>query len=788
MSTPCTANVDYLLTAEFDNRFGPVVRDQYPSVIPGFEYEMREGHSQNNAVFNLASLMIPNNAEYNTGDEPDTTVFMLYRNRETVKYELFPSKQVDQVICFVNVVYAQEDKSNSRGTNIKAVALGTTMVDFIAFKPFVLECLHKFMKLKNKDDITPMLKSCFKLLNRAELSFVKRLHSNPIRQSLLRSLGDDTRLEKWIDEASFGRFMFKGLLRCHHHDKYTNRITLRRGKISIKLQGYRPKREFADLSKIPLEFDAVTWGSINWNVKYDTKISKFLLNFIPLLHKRDANDSFHFKLVIYSSQYKGSGLSQFAIALSNLMGLTNGTRSFSNKPCLTLPFVDVSIIGPLKEYLALQDRGIFLIMGTTNPIFKSQDGLYDYYYDLDNELISEAANGEGKITPITSNKWDMTAFKRLLTINSISPTSSIETPRIGFLQKIIESIDEKAINFSEIVLAFQKVNVMQLLQLDCRMENINPGDLFDEYITKYRDGVVFQEIFEAESFRILQLLRTINDIMSRLYQLNLPLLDRTDLLCLLDDLFSEIYSFINTDEDHLEKFLAACLRYPFVFPCSQYNLQEDNLVKVNLKQELKNCFKEDKFWLSLVEDPMEQSSILSKFIKDRSLSLICLPLLFNPNIKVKKSPASEPSEAVITPPANVSVRRRKSVSIKQMLNIGKNRESIAETSPLRSNSEASTTSNTSINGRFFRSESSSVPPSKLDHVDVNKKTKNIRSLAYKIICVIQVHFIGKPIIDQSLAPFFKSVLASFQSEQSVKEGTPSSSDSSDTRSSTTTRE
>ncbi|GAV55544.1 hypothetical protein ZYGR_0AV01760 [Zygosaccharomyces rouxii] len=782
MNTPCTTNVDYLLTAEFDNRFGPVVRDTYPSVIPGFEYEVEEDCNQKYTGFNLASLMIPNNAEYNTNDEPDTTVFMLYRNRETMKYELFPSKQVDQVLCFVNVVYAQEDEFNSRGTNIKAVALGTTMVDFMAFKPFVLECLRRFMKLTHEDDKTPILKACFKLLNRVELSFVKRLHSNAIRQSLLRSLGDDIWLKEWLDEESFGGSVFKGLLGCHHHDRYTNRITLRKGKISITLQGYRPRREFIDLTKIPLEFDTVTWGSITWNMKYDSKISKFLLDFIPFLRNRDADDSFAFKLIIYSSQYKGSALSQFTVALSNLMGLTNGTGFFFNKPCLTLPFVDVSIIGPLREYLALQDRGVFLIMGTTNPIFKSQDGLYDYYYDLDNELINEATNDEGKIT---ANKWDVTAFKKLLILNTLSPSSSIESPRMGFLQKVLESIDEQETNFSKILLAFQKINVMQLLQLDYEMGNVNPEHLFDEYIAKYRDVVVFQDIFEIETLRILQLLRTINDIMTRLYQLNLPILDRTDLLCQLKDLFLEIYSFITTDEDHLEKFLATCLRYPFVFPCSQCNLQEDNLAKVNLKQELKNCLKEDKIWLSLVEDPSETSSILSRFTKDRSLSLICLPLLFNPNVRVKKPPTSEPSDVMIKPPSNASVRRRRSVNIKQMLNFGKSRENITDTSPLRSTSEASTTSSTSASGRFLRSESPSALSSKMSHVDVNKKTKTVRSLAYKIICVIQSHFIGRIFIDQSLAPFFKTVLASFKLEQPVREGTPSSSDSSDSKSGTT---
>lgn len=784
MSTPCKTNVDYLLTAEFDNRFGPVIRDQYPSVIPGFGYEV-EDYNQKYGVFNLASLMIPNNAEYNTNDEPDTTVFMLYRNCETMKYELFPSKQVDQTLCFVNVVYAQENELNSRGTNIKAVALGTTMVDFMAFKPFVLECLRRYMKLTNKDDITPVLKACFKLLNRAELSFVRKLHGNSIRQSLLQSLGDDTRLKEWLDEESSGGSVFKGLLKCHHHDKYTNRIALRGGKISITLQGYRPKREFIDLSKIPLEFDAVTRGPITWNMKYDPKISKFLLNFIPLLQKRDTCGGFRFKLIIYSWQIKSSALSQFVITVSNLMGITNSTGIFSDKPCITLPFVDVSIISPLKEYLALQDQGIFLVMGTTNPIFKSQDGLYDYYYDLDNELISEVSDGGDKITP---NKWDVTALKKLFIINSSSSSSSGETPRMGFLQKLIEYINEQETNFSKIVLSFQKANVMQLLQLNYQMQDINPRYLFDEYITKYRDVVVFPDIFEAETLNTLHLLMTINDMMTRLYQFDLPILERSTLLCQLDDLFSEIYSFINTDEDHLEKFLMACLRYPFVFPCSQYNLQEDNLAKVNLKQELKNYFKDDKIWLSLVEDPMEPSSLLSKFTKDRSLSLICLPLLFNPNIKVTKNPISEHSDVMIKSPANASIRRRRSVNIKQMLNFGRSRESMTDISPLRSTSEASTTSSNSISGKLYNSESPSVQSSKLNHVDMNKKSKDVRNLAYKIICTIQTHFIGGFLIDQSLAPFFKIVLESFRLKSPVREPTSSSGDSVDTRSGVTSSE
>lgn len=781
MSTPCTTNVHYLLTAEFDNKFGPIVRNQYPSVIPGFEYDVRDAKGKDG--FNLASLMIPNNAEYNTGAEPDTTVFMLFRNGETMTYELFPPEQTDQVMYFVNLVHAQEDESNNRGTKIKAVALGTDMIDFMAFKPFAFECLRMYMRMQADEDVTKLLKACLKLLNKAELSFVRRLHDNDIKQSLLLSLGNKERLQNWIDEENRGGNMFKKLLRCHHQDKYSNRLMLRKGKIRIILQGYRPKRDFIGFVKIPLEFDAVRWGAINWSMPYNTRISRFLLNFIPFLRKTAVKaDTFHFKLIIHSSRCKGSELSQFTITISNLMGLTNTRRYFANKRCVILPFIDVSMIGPLREYLGSQDNGSFVIMGTTNPIFKFQDGLYDYYYDLDNELMCEAANDGGKDTP---SKWDGTAFKKLFAMHSISSSSSTECPRIGFLQKMIECIDEQETDMFRIISSFQKINVMQLLQLNYPVQNVNPEHLFDEYITKYRDMVVFHDIFETETLRILHLLKTMNDTVSKLYQPSLPLLDRTDLLCQLDDTLSEIYYMITTDENHLDKFLATCLKYPFLFPCSRYNLQEDNLAKTNLKQELRICFKEDESWLSLVEDPEEQEPIIPRFTRDYSSSLICMPLLFNADVRVKRPPTSEPPEVLIRQPASASIRRRKSVNIKQMLGIGKSKENFADASSMRPNSDAFTQPNTS-GSKLLRSESSSTLSSKLNNIDLDRKTKNVRLLAHRIVSAIQAHFIGELIMDHSLAPIFRTILGTYGFEQHFKEETPSDVEYSDTTSTITT--
>lgn len=744
MSVQCTPNVQYLLAAEFDNRYGPIVRTQYPTNIPGFE--CNNGDSLD--TFNLASLMLPNNAEYNTESDPDTTVFILYKNIKTGKYQLFPPAEEDEILFFVNVVYARDDDTNTRGTKIKTAAIGTTMADFMAFRPFALAVLDRYMALEEGiGDPKPILKACYKLLNRSELSFIKRLHRNEARQGLFRAVGNESLLRLWLDEESPKSIDFRKLLKCHHHDKYTNRIVLQRGKVSISLHGYRPKKEFLDLAKIPLEFDVVKYGPIDWVFKYDVKLSKFLLNFIPMLHKRNPKQ-YAFKLIVFSATTIGKEISQFTIALSNLMGL----NAQSGVTFLTLPYVDVSIIGPLKEYIEMHENA-FAIIGTTNPIFKSHNGLWDYYYDLDTEIVYESANEIEKDVPA---RWDMLMFKKLLAKNPASPSAPPEVPRLGLLQKIIECIDEQETDMLKVLNAFRRVNILQLLQLDFQATGLDSNVLLDHYICQYRDFVVFTEVFQPETLRLLQQLSLMNGSMTTLHQANLTAIERMDVVNQLDSALTHIHWFAALDEEHLETFISVCLNYPFAQLCLEYDLQEDDLAKVNIVQELKNCFKEDKSWMSAVEENAESDSILATFIKDRSFSLFCMPLLSDSNLKIKKA-HYEPPEVVIRTPANASIRRRRSMNLKQMLSLGNKRESFGDGFSLRGLADASVPLRGS-HSRLPRSQSSSMLSSKLGPVDVDKKTKDIKSTAYKIICMVHRHFVGKLLIETSLSPFFKSML------------------------------
>ncbi|AQZ09995.1 AFI1 (YOR129C) [Zygosaccharomyces parabailii] len=742
MNVPWTPNVRYLLAAEFDNRYGPVVRNQYPTNIPGFAYRAPDDQG----LFNLATLMLPTNAEYKTKGNADTTIFILYRNFDTGEYQLFPPEQVDEVLYFVNVVYAQDDESNARGTKIKAVALGTAMVDFMAFRPFTQAVLDRYMVLQEGVDVTRLLlKACFRLLNRSELTFIKRLHGNGARQSLLQAVGDESLLRLWLDEENPKGINFRKLLKCHHHDKYTNRIALRRGKVSVSLHGYKPKKEFLDLAKISLEFDVVKYGFIDWALKYNSKISRFLLNFIPVLHKRDPKE-YSFKLIIFSSVMMGEELSQFTIALSNLMGL----GSQSDIPFFTLPYIDVSIIGPLKDYMETQGS-FFAIMGTSNPIFRSHSSLWDYYYDLDDETVYEA---EGEIEKDITSKWDVLMIKKLLVRNSIAP-SLPEVPRMGLLQKIVECIDDEETDMLKVLNAFRRVNILQLLQLDVQALGVNSNLLLD-YMCKFRDFAVFTEFFQPETLRLLQQLSLMNEVMTKLQQVTLIAPRRTELVCQLDDALTHIHWFAALDEDHLERFISICFNYPFSSLCSHYDLQEDDLAKVNIRQELKNCFKDDKSWMSIGEENSDKESMLSTFVKDRSISFFCMPLLSDPNFKIKKG-HYEPPEVVLRAPANASIRRRRSVNLKQMLTL-KNRENGADGSLFRGFSDGFTVPSKASFRRISRSQSSSMLSSKLGPIDVEKKTKDVKNTAYKILCMMHQHFVGRLLIETSLSPFFKSML------------------------------
>ncbi|KOG96629.1 Afi1p [Saccharomyces eubayanus] len=462
-------NVSYIISAEFHNKLGPIVKYQYPKSIPGFRQSLyRESNGYTSVSTNLASLMIPSSIEQNPG-KPDLTTFTLYYNRSTQCYQLFPvpkdtrlnPHQRDQshsrsyydvennydeknkrhtivieddtlesqksynnqeminndTLFFINVANAVLDTSNDRGAVIKSIAIGTPLKTFFAFKSILVSILDLYMTASSQAVSLGLLIDCFEMLNSIDLSLINKIHSKASTQDVLHSVCDESviaRIFMDLDSTLKRLFHIGG---SNTNDRYGNIITFDDQFVQYHFTKFKPTTLPLYVLKIPLQFNMVKSNPIYIENDYHAVVLRFLNKFIPYLLKAGSKSN-KWKLVINSTKLNKEDLCAFILSLANITATYAGDSQpyFKGSAMLVFPFMDISLVDGLRAYLTsnIDFLGSFAIIGTANPIFRYQIDIWDYYYDMDADIFYESGRtGNYKPTPRVEQKNGSKGLKKM---------------------------------------------------------------------------------------------------------------------------------------------------------------------------------------------------------------------------------------------------------------------------------------------------------------------------------------------------------------------------------------
>lgn len=778
------SNILYILTSKFDNKYGPTIVSQYPKHIAGFAQKGAQKTIQ------LASLMIPNNIEHRAAAGADCNTFKLYFNKIDSSYQLLPpineqieenSKEPSQ-ISFINLVRAQSDKNDSRGSKIRSIALGTTLSNVEIMKPFLLMALEDMM-LNDDDDNDKLVKNCFGTLNSIDLSAVRAILEDQPLQQMLQAVVNKNSLNNALDDNTESATRVRKMLKLTPIDRYGNRMLLDKGRIRIHFDQYAADSQFNHLTKDPLSIDLIACLPMHAKTCGHPLLS-FLQRLVPLLENIPSTN-YSFKIIINSDKSSKEQLCQFVIALSSLFGCFPHVSS-SRSPCaISLPYIEVSMINTIKQYFEKHCKSLtFCVMGTANPIFKHHTELWDFYYNLDDEtmLLSNDRSDNQR-----NSLWDPQLLKKFLhmNINEMAPFQNQDHIRIGLLAKFLGIIKEENPNSSEALSALKKVNVIQLMHLN-NILNFGHGrdfNLLNSYLIGYKDFVIFDEFFRPASLQYMRWFTTLDSIIDCLFRSDQNLSERQQDLGSLHDILTDILQNIGTSTSNLEAFLASGFNYPFLRSFVGGNLLRKDFAGINVQKEIHENWKKGKSWLHIVDQESIGDGVIKYFVRDRSLNLLSLSLLLNSNIrrpknsKTKSLDRNSGTSALPVSTATASLnsdyegRRPRSMSLKWMLNLAnpRSRDSILDTVSLRSGSDASVYSfpsatsypmtNGSGSSSSMSSASSSITSSssKVSFKFLRGETEKIKKLAFEILSKIEEHPIGEILIKSSLNPFLQLV-------------------------------
>lgn len=764
---PPEDNVQYLLTAEFDNKYGPTLKRQHPKQISGFDCISEAGQNCKNA-FNLASLMIPNNVEYNTSGEADSTIFILYRNTDTQSYQLFPVSRSDEMsaenpdtLFFLSFVKAKKETSNMRGTKIKSIALGTPIKSFNMFRPVLMSALDSLMSAETYEETSVVLRHCFNLMNSLDLSYIKKIHANYPLQDLISAIDDTEALKSLFDDTSDSARIYLKLLELEPHDKYGNTIRLKNGNICIDYDAYKPAEDIAALKERPFLVSISHPVPIDVTIRYNLRLSNFLKQFVSLLYSLNS-ETYSFKIIINSNKLSKNVISQFVLALSNFMSCfySDKIQYYKNGPVIVFPYMEVSMMDAVRKYFeSCTSPHLFVIIGTANPIFKVQEDLWNYYYDLDNNILYQPNDERNEPK---SMRWDSVSIKKMLLKSTTTAPKRLETPRMGLMEKFLEAIVEETPRNTTVLNVLKRVNILQLIDLDTFKKSSEHADrtLLDEYIISYKDLVVFPEFFKRPALVSIRHLATLNEVMISLYRSQEDPSERLESLNELCDILDKINSFVSLEKSNLEWFMSICSKFPFFQLSLDGDLRKKDFTTIDLKKEWNENFRSTNSWMYMVNN-RDINTVIDTFSEDRSLNLLCLPLLLSPNVKGKAYiPPSTPNK----PTMEVEPKQPRSATIKWMLNLGtsKLKETALENLSIKSTSELSSVSSTPTSKNLPPSALSvtntSSLSSKVDYELMQNRTRDIKKLTLELLQTIECHPIGKIFIDKSMHPFFQKVL------------------------------
>lgn len=658
-------NAQFILSAEFDNKNGAILKHQYPKTIPGFK---NIGNEQNSS--HLASLMIPNCIENYPG-KPDFTVFVLYKKGQT--YQLFPPSKFDKndvdnsfaikeeddeedpardsrstkngvslnnrtmpteeesPIFFLNVVNAITDLNNERGASIKAVALGTTMMNFYTFKPLITMVLDFYMRSNNDINI---LIDCFNMINSLDLSFVRRFHSNSVLQNILNSLNDDEITSKILDPN--GRSLPK-ILRVNElpkRDKFGNKLSFKSRILEYKFSTFRPRTLPAYFTKIPLQIDLIKYDRIKIETNYNDFILKFLNKFISYISELKSSD-YSWRLIINSTKLTKDYICQFVLALSNLLNCFNG-EYFDNSLMIVFPYIELSLLDLLKEQTSKHTRRekMFFIIGVSNPIFQYHNDAWDFYYDFDSDTLLTA----DLLKPNNFNGVKTEGLKSIFSGKYNASQDRIIMPSLpennGLMLQLISLLINGQHDNETVLNTFKKANIVQLLKLTNSQPHKQVAEMIlkDQYIINYKDFILFPELFEYNSLKLLRLLNELEEGLNILLWKTLSAQAKRKQLQKLYYVLKQIYKFISMNKKNLGIFLNIALNYPLCSAFDGVDVLNMNLGGFSVEE----LISKKRSGVNSVESIFTSSvshSTIDQFNSYRSLDLLLLPLFMNPYIE-----------------------------------------------------------------------------------------------------------------------------------------------------------
>ena len=568
-------NVSYIVSAEFDNKLGPIVKHQYPKSIPGFSQSPYEECNGNTSVsMNLASLMIPSSIERNPGKQ-DVTVFTLYYNKFTQNYQLFPvpkhprfsfnlhhrehsdssvsnsiyydaenyqdarnnrytivlendefesqefqnnRKAIDnEPLFFINVANTVLDTRNDRGAVIKSIAIGTPLKTFFAFKNIIVLVLDLYMKAPTQDAATDVLLDCFRMLNSIDLSLINDIHSKSSIQDVLHSIHDESIITKvFFDPNSTLKKLF-----CIDgfdiKDKYGNNVTFHDQFIQYHFTRFQPKTLPPFLLKIPLQFDMIKREPIYIENDYNELVLKLLDIFIPYLLKAGPKLN-AWKLVINSTKLSKEDLCAFILSLANITATyaSDPQSYFKGNTALIFPYMDISLVDSLRANVTsdTDSIGCFAIIGTANPIFRYQLDIWDYYYDVDEGVFYENNRPEKeKLDTEAEQKTEPNPLKKIFNRPHFS-TNVVNESHVNLGQKLFSLLIDEYHDYDTIMSVLRRLNVLQLENLldTLKRREISPDiALKDEYIMFYKDLFIFPEFFDYFTLHSIELLSNLDN-------------------------------------------------------------------------------------------------------------------------------------------------------------------------------------------------------------------------------------------------------------------------------------
>lgn len=377
-------NIDILLSAEFDNKLGSILKCAYPTTIPGLD------PIYNDNTFNLATLMLPDNMEKFPG-KLDFTFFNLYYNKTSKCYQLFPPPLIGEldsteVIYFINICNTVLNEEDERGATIKSIALGSkSSSNMIKWKPFLAILLEDLMKCtfdfgntaENNEE--KILSIFMERMNK--LIFTDLIIDNSVKQ-IIRSINDGNKEQSLIHNLldhvlQESNNIENTVLEMPVLSKQSNET------IHYQLEETIPPRLSPLFYKVPIDVKVVSDSFIPMEISYN----KFPMRIIRQLFLEFPNLNHITTIMIYSAKISKDCLCQLIYTISFLIsGLSPEHNPIYGK-VLTVPYIDISGVQCLQDYIKSNHNMKKIVVGVANPIFKIQENVYDILIDVDYEEI-----------------------------------------------------------------------------------------------------------------------------------------------------------------------------------------------------------------------------------------------------------------------------------------------------------------------------------------------------------------------------------------------------------------